>query len=131
MGIVWVYMYYLYIWKKILTPVVSIQVKRDYIHGECVYTIITWTKCWWVLLLKKKNHHHSWSLFINDCSCNKNVIHLCRAHYAFNPKDVKKLQRNSNPDVREPSEAEIRERINRLSQIFTNKVAFLWLVNFL
>lgn len=45
------------------------------------------------------------------------------AQYAFNPKDVKKVQRNSSPDVREPSEAEIRERISRLSQIFTNTVA--------
>lgn len=47
---------------------------------------------------------------------------LCRAQYAFNPKDVKKVQRNLNPDVSEPSEAEIKERINRLSHIFTNAV---------
>ncbi|KAL2234134.1 UNVERIFIED_CONTAM: Protein CHROMATIN REMODELING 24 [Sesamum indicum] len=43
------------------------------------------------------------------------------AHYAFNPKDIKKIQKNSNPDVREPSEDEIRARINRLSQIFADK----------
>ncbi|XP_057807804.1 protein CHROMATIN REMODELING 24 [Salvia miltiorrhiza] len=42
------------------------------------------------------------------------------AQYAFNPKDVRKVQRNSSPDVSEPSEAEIKERINRLSQIFSN-----------
>ncbi|KAK6163020.1 hypothetical protein DH2020_002861 [Rehmannia glutinosa] len=46
-----------------------------------------------------------------------------RAHYAFNPKDIKKVQKNSSPDVKEPSEYEIRERINRLSHIFSNKVA--------
>ncbi|XP_011088229.1 protein CHROMATIN REMODELING 24 [Sesamum indicum] len=45
------------------------------------------------------------------------------AHYAFNPKDIKKIQKNSNPDVREPSEDEIRARINRLSQIFADKAA--------
>ncbi|KAL0464489.1 UNVERIFIED_CONTAM: protein CHROMATIN REMODELING 24 [Sesamum latifolium] len=45
------------------------------------------------------------------------------AHYAFNPKDIKKIQKNSNPDVREPSEDEIRARISRLSQIFADKAA--------
>ncbi|KAL0397611.1 UNVERIFIED_CONTAM: protein CHROMATIN REMODELING 24 [Sesamum calycinum] len=45
------------------------------------------------------------------------------AHYAFNPKDIKKIQKNSNPHVREPSEDEIRARINRLSQIFADKAA--------
>ncbi|KAH6824584.1 chromatin remodeling 24 [Perilla frutescens var. hirtella] len=45
------------------------------------------------------------------------------AQYAFNPKDAKKVQKNSSPDVREPTEAEIKERISRLSQIFTNTVA--------
>ncbi|KAL6570063.1 hypothetical protein OROMI_014577 [Orobanche minor] len=44
------------------------------------------------------------------------------AHYALNPKDIKKVQRNSSPDVKEPSEYEIRERIDRLSQIFSNTV---------
>ncbi|GER36248.1 chromatin remodeling 24 [Striga asiatica] len=46
-----------------------------------------------------------------------------RAQYAFNPKDIKKVHRNANPDVKEPIEYEIRERIDRLSQIFSNKVA--------
>ncbi|KAL8537994.1 hypothetical protein ACS0TY_000082 [Phlomoides rotata] len=43
------------------------------------------------------------------------------AQYAFNPKDVKKVHKNTSPDVREvePSEHEIRERINRLSQIYS------------
>ncbi|XP_051147249.1 protein CHROMATIN REMODELING 24 [Andrographis paniculata] len=46
------------------------------------------------------------------------------AQYAFNPKDVvNKVQRNPNPVVRKPSEAEIRERITRLSHIFANKAA--------
>ncbi|KAK4411111.1 protein CHROMATIN REMODELING 24 [Sesamum angolense] len=45
------------------------------------------------------------------------------AHYAFNPKDIKKIQKNSNPHVREPSEDEIRARISRLSQIFADKAA--------
>ncbi|KAL7158007.1 hypothetical protein ABFS83_02G114200 [Erythranthe nasuta] len=44
------------------------------------------------------------------------------AQYAYNPKDVKRFQRNSSPDVKEPSAEEIRERINRLSDIF-NTVA--------
>ncbi|CAA0837935.1 Protein CHROMATIN REMODELING 24 [Striga hermonthica] len=46
-----------------------------------------------------------------------------RSQYAFNPMDIKKVQRNANPDVKEPTEYEIRERIDRLSQIFSNKVA--------
>ncbi|KAK6140502.1 hypothetical protein DH2020_025757 [Rehmannia glutinosa] len=54
---------------------------------------------------------------------NRSVISANRAHYAFNPKDIKKVQKNSSPDVKEPSEYEIRERINRLSHIFSNKVA--------
>ncbi|KAL8500924.1 hypothetical protein ACS0TY_020493 [Phlomoides rotata] len=47
------------------------------------------------------------------------------AKYAFNPKDVKKVHKNTSPDVREvePSELEIRERINRLSQIYSNQTA--------
>ncbi|XP_073270595.1 protein CHROMATIN REMODELING 24-like isoform X2 [Primulina huaijiensis] len=42
--------------------------------------------------------------------------------YAFNPKDVNKFQRNSSPAVIETSEKEIRDKINRLSQLLANKV---------
>ncbi|XP_042007010.1 protein CHROMATIN REMODELING 24-like [Salvia splendens] len=45
------------------------------------------------------------------------------AQYAFNPKDVNRMRRNSVPDVSEPSEAEIKERIGRLSHIFSNTAA--------
>ncbi|XP_047976106.1 protein CHROMATIN REMODELING 24 isoform X1 [Salvia hispanica] len=45
------------------------------------------------------------------------------AQYAFNPKDVNRMRRNSVPDVTEPSEAEIKERISRLSHIFLNTAA--------
>ncbi|PIN09400.1 Transcription-coupled repair protein CSB/RAD26 (contains SNF2 family DNA-dependent ATPase domain) [Handroanthus impetiginosus] len=64
------------------------------------------------------------STFMGNASTRSSVEHnVDGAQYAFNPKDVKKFQKNSSPDVREPSEDEIRERINRLSQIFANKVA--------
>lgn len=49
-------------------------------------------------------------------------LFLCRAQYAFNPKDVNRMRRTSVPDVSEPSEAEIKERIGRLSHIFSNTV---------
>ncbi|CAI9102867.1 OLC1v1001222C1 [Oldenlandia corymbosa var. corymbosa] len=41
--------------------------------------------------------------------------------YAFNPKDVKLQQKNSSPSPKELTENEIRENINRLSQILANK----------
>ncbi|KAG8391158.1 hypothetical protein BUALT_Bualt01G0158700 [Buddleja alternifolia] len=64
------------------------------------------------------------STFMGNASRRPSVEHnVDGSHYAFNPKDVKQLQKNSSPDVKEPSEDEIRERINRLSQIFANKVA--------
>lgn len=43
------------------------------------------------------------------------------AQYAFIPKDVKLLQKNSSPSAIESTEAEITEKINRLSQILGNK----------
>ncbi|XP_071931888.1 protein CHROMATIN REMODELING 24-like isoform X1 [Coffea arabica] len=43
------------------------------------------------------------------------------AQYAFNPKDVKLLQKNSSPSASEPTEAEITAKINRLCQILGNK----------
>ncbi|KAI3445101.1 hypothetical protein Pfo_001766 [Paulownia fortunei] len=62
--------------------------------------------------------------FMGNASTRSSLEHnVDGAQYAFNPKDIKKFQRNSNPDVREPSEDEIKDRINRLSQIFANKAA--------
>ncbi|CAA3030465.1 CHROMATIN REMODELING 24 [Olea europaea subsp. europaea] len=45
------------------------------------------------------------------------------ADYAFKPKDVHKVQKIFAPAANEPSETEITERIHRLSQMLTNKVA--------
>uniref|UniRef100_A0A5B6Z8K9 DNA excision repair protein ERCC-6-like n=1 Tax=Davidia involucrata TaxID=16924 RepID=A0A5B6Z8K9_DAVIN len=43
--------------------------------------------------------------------------------HAFNPKDVKLYRKTSSPEsASKPAEEEIKERINRLSQIFANKV---------
>lgn len=62
--------------------------------------------------------------YMGNASKQSSVEHnVDGAQYAFNPKDVKKVQKNSSPDANEPSEAEIRARINRLSQIFTNTAA--------
>ncbi|KZV27507.1 protein CHROMATIN REMODELING 24 [Dorcoceras hygrometricum] len=43
------------------------------------------------------------------------------AEYAFNPKHANKFQRNSSPVVIEPSEKEISDKINRLSQLLASK----------
>ncbi|GFP92434.1 protein chromatin remodeling 24 [Phtheirospermum japonicum] len=62
------------------------------------------------------------SKFMGNASSRPSVEHnVDGAQYAFNPKDIKKSPRNSSPDVKEASEDEIRERINRLTQIFFNK----------
>lgn len=61
------------------------------------------------------------SIFI--FSYNVNIIYICRADYAFKPKDVHKVQKIFAPAANEPSETEITERIHRLSQMLTNKVS--------
>ncbi|KAL2458122.1 Transcription-coupled repair protein CSB/RAD26 (Contains SNF2 family DNA-dependent ATPase domain) [Abeliophyllum distichum] len=52
-----------------------------------------------------------------------NIIFICRADYAFKPKDVQKFQKDFAPAASEPSETGIADRIRRLSQMLINKVA--------
>lgn len=48
-----------------------------------------------------------------------------RAEYAFKPKDIRLNRKISSPEsAAKLTENEIKERINRLSQIFSNKVWF-------
>ena len=49
-----------------------------------------------------------------------------RARFAFNPKDVKlnRFATNASSSPSKPTEREIKERINRLSQTLENKVRF-------
>ncbi|KAL0429201.1 UNVERIFIED_CONTAM: protein CHROMATIN REMODELING 24 [Sesamum radiatum] len=64
------------------------------------------------------------SRFMGNPQTRSSIEHnVDGAHYAFNPKDIKKIQKNSDPDVRKPSEDEIIARISRLSQIFADKAA--------
>ncbi|KAL6980892.1 DNA helicase [Sarracenia purpurea var. burkii] len=59
----------------------------------------------------------------NSSSTSRHECDVDGAKYAFNPKDVK-LHKNNSPasTAGRPTEIEIKERINRLSQILANKV---------
>lgn len=48
-----------------------------------------------------------------------------RAEYAFKPKDIMMSRKSLSPfEVAKLTESEIKQRINRLSQIYANKVQF-------
>lgn len=57
-------------------------------------------------------------------SCDINIATFPRgAQFAFNPKDVKsQAPKKSYNAVARPTESEIRDRIKRLSHIFSDKV---------
>lgn len=114
----------------------SVQQKRAYICGIFTIKFFTRTHCWWVWSLK----------IIKNLSCNSHGIssfifwiHLCQwskfafpfgraAEYAFNPKDVNLNKKSSSPNiVGEPTGLQIKDKINRLSQILANKVSLLFL----
>lgn len=110
--------------------------KRAHICGIFTIKFFTWTHCWWVWSLK----------IIKNLSCNSHWIlsfifwiYLCQrsklsfpfgraAEYAFNPKDVNLNKKSSSPNsVGEPTGLQIKDKINRLSQILANKVSLLFL----
>ncbi|KAJ4715246.1 Chromatin remodeling 24 [Melia azedarach] len=61
--------------------------------------------------------------FIGNSSSNNSLErNVDGAEYAFNPKDIKLNQKSSSPKSdTKLTESQIKERINRLSQIFANK----------
>ncbi|KAK2998788.1 hypothetical protein RJ639_022823, partial [Escallonia herrerae] len=79
------------------------EVKKTYIHGKLIFTPFARAQFRWILLVHV-------------------ILLYSRAEYAFNPKDVK-LQGKSSPrsNASKPTEAEIQERIKRLSLVFANK----------
>ncbi|KAL2478366.1 Protein CHROMATIN REMODELING 24 [Forsythia ovata] len=59
----------------------------------------------------------------NSSSRSSHEYNVDGADYAFKPKDVQKFQKDFAPAASEPSETGITDRIRRLSQMLTNKVA--------
>ncbi|KAL1535106.1 DNA helicase [Salvia divinorum] len=77
-----------------------------------------------VEILEEPKRSRGTTTFMGNASTRSPLEHnVDGAQYAFNPKDVNRMRRNSIPDASEPSEAEIKERIGRLSHIFSNTAA--------
>ncbi|KAI3951599.1 hypothetical protein MKX01_018715 [Papaver californicum] len=60
--------------------------------------------------------------FVGTTSSNSSVEHdIAKPEFAFNPKDVKVMRKNSPAVVKSPTESEIKDRINRLNETLSNK----------
>lgn len=110
-----------------------VQQKRAFIFGIFI-KFFTWRHCWQVWSLKIIKHlslDSHWILsfifWIYLCQWSKLSFPFGRAaEYAFNPKDVNLNKKSSSPNIAgEPTGLQIKDKINRLSQILANKVSLL------